>query len=103
SALGPARGGGAVGLRIGDAAAGDLGAGLVLAGRGPRLPARLFGGGLDHRDVARVLDVTQTKFNGIEVEHRRYLVHERLAGEMDLRSDRIAQMRAAQRRAAVEQ
>src|SRR5262249_48894374 len=69
----------------------------------PRLPARLFGGGLDHRDVARVLDVTQAELDGIKVERRRRLVHERLAGEMDLRSDRIAQMRAAQRRAALEQ
>src|SRR5262245_62415861 len=94
---------GAVALGIGDAAAGDLVAGLILARRGPRLPARLFGGGLDHRDVARVLDVTQAELDGIEVERRRHLVHERLAGEMDLRSDRVAQMRAAQRRGAVEQ
>src|SRR5215470_2408907 len=75
----------------------------TMARRGPRLPARLFGRGLDHRDVARVLDVTQAEFDGIEVERRRHLVHERLAGEMDLRSDRIAQMRATQRRAALEQ
>src|SRR5262249_30122885 len=93
----------AVALRIGDAAARDLVAGLILARRGSRLPARLFSGGLDHRDVARVLDVTQAEFDGVEVERRRQLVHERLAGEMDLRSDRIAQMRAAQRGAALEQ
>src|SRR5215469_16029537 len=74
----------AVALRIGDAAARDLVAGLILARRGSRLPARLFSGGLDHRDVARVLDVTQAEFDGIEVERRRQLVHERLAGEMDL-------------------
>src|SRR6516225_5660472 len=101
--LGHDRAAGAVALRVGDAAAGDLVAGLVLARRGPRLPARLFGRGLDHRDVARVLDVTQAELDGIEVECRGHLVHERLAGEMDLRSDRIAQMRAAQRRATLEQ
>src|SRR5262249_53490163 len=94
---------GAVALGVGDAAAGDLVAGLVLARRGPRLPAGLFGRGLDHRDVARVLDVTQAEFDRVEVERRRHLVHGRLAGEVDLRSDWIAQMRAAQRRAALEQ
>src|SRR5262249_16689050 len=101
--LGHDRAAGAVALGIGDAAAGHLVAGLVLARRGPRLPSGFFGGGLDHRDVARVLDVTQAELDGIEVERRRHLVHERLAGEMDLRSNRIAQMRAAQRRAALEQ
>src|SRR5262249_61040718 len=53
---------GAVALGIGDAAAGDLVAGLVLARRGPRLPARLLGRGLDPRDVARVLDVPEAEF-----------------------------------------
>src|SRR5262249_54258871 len=73
--LGDDRAAGAVALGIGDAAGGDLVAGLVLARRGPRLPARLFGGGLDPRDVARVLDVTQAELDGIKVE-RRHLVHE---------------------------
>src|SRR5262245_22838110 len=45
---------GAVALGIGDAAAGDLVAGLVLARRGPRLAARLFRRGLGRPDVARV-------------------------------------------------
>ena len=40
---------------------------------------------------------------GSIAERGRHLVHERLAGEMDLRPDRIAQMRAAQRRGALEQ
>src|SRR5262249_199901 len=101
--LGHDRAAGAVALRIGDAPAADLGVGLSLRGGGAGLPAAFLGGGLDPREGARVLDGTQTKFKGMEVEPRRYLVHERLAGEMDLRSDRIAQMRAAQRRAAVEQ
>src|SRR5436305_5684948 len=94
---------GAVALGIGNAAATDLVAGLVLARRGPRLPARLFRGGLDHRDVARVLDVAQAKLDRIDIERRRHFVHERLAREMHLRSDRIAQMGAAQRRRALEQ
>src|SRR5262249_24796796 len=95
--LGDDGGAGAVALGIGDAAPRDLVAALILARRGSRLPARLFSRGLDHRDVARVLDVTQAEFDRIEVERRRHLVHERLAGEMDLRTDRIAQMRAALR------
>ena len=48
---------GAVALRIGDAAAVDLVAGLVAPRRGPRLPAELLGRRLDDGGVARVLDV----------------------------------------------
>ena len=101
--LGDDRAGGAVALRIGDAAAGDRVAGLVLARRGPRVPAGLLGRRLDHRDVARVLDVPQPELDRIDAERRRDLVHERFAGEVDLRPDRIAQMRRAQRRGALEQ
>src|SRR5262252_2395409 len=46
--LGDDRDARAVALRIGDAAAAHLVAGLVAARRGSRLPARLLGGGLDH-------------------------------------------------------
>src|ERR1035437_8105161 len=50
----------------------------------------LLGRRLDHGDVARFLDVTQTKLNRIGVHRRRHFVDEGLAGEVDLRSDRIA-------------
>src|SRR4029077_3447329 len=79
----------AVALRIGDAAAADLGAGLVLARRRPRLPGGLFRRGPDHGDVARILDVAQAELDRIERQRRRHLVDEGLAREVDLRSDRI--------------
>src|SRR5262249_26788455 len=101
--LGDDRNAGAVALRVGDAATADLAAGLVATRRRPRLPARLLGRRLDHRDVARVLDVAQAELDRVERQRRRQLVDERFAGEMDLRAYRIAQMGAAQRRAAVEQ
>ena len=50
-----------------------------------------------------VLDVAQAELDRVDVERRRDLVHERFAREVDLRPDRIAQMRAAQRRGAIEQ
>src|SRR5262249_40570627 len=94
---------GTVALRIGHAAAGHLGPGLVAPRRGPRLPAGLFRRRLDEGDVARILDVPQPELDRVDVEGVRDLVHERLAREVDLRADRVAQMRRAQRRAAVEQ
>src|SRR5262245_21921937 len=57
----------AAALALGNARSAALVAGLLLARRGPRLPARLFGRGLDHRDVARVLGVTQAELDRIEV------------------------------------
>src|SRR5262249_50097845 len=94
---------GAVALRVGDAAAGYLVAGLVAARRGPRLPSGFLGRRLDDGDVARVLDVAQPELDRIELETGGDLVDERFAREVDLRPDRVAQMGAAQRRGAVEQ
>src|SRR4029077_8140262 len=93
----------AVALRIGDAAPADLGAGLVLARRRPRLPGGLFRRCLDHRDIARILDVSQAELDRVERQRRRNFVDEGLAREVHLRPDGIAQMRAAQRRGAREQ
>ena len=90
-------------MRVGAAAAADGIASLILARRGPRLPSSFFRRGLDHRDVTRRLDVPQPELDRVEAECRRHFVHERFAREMDLRSDRIAQMRGAQRRGASEQ
>src|SRR5471030_2094946 len=93
----------AVALRIGDAAAGHFVAGLIAARRGPRVPFRLFRRRLDHGDIARLLDVAQAKLDRVGANRRRHLVDEGFAGEVDLRSDRIAQVRTAQGRGAVEQ
>src|SRR4029077_15548313 len=79
-----------VALRIGDAAPAHLGAALALARRRPRIPAELLRRRLDHRDVARLLDVTQTEFDRIQIKRSCHLVHERLTREVDLRPDRIA-------------
>src|SRR5262249_61451337 len=99
--LGDHRNARAVALRIGDAAALDLDAGLVAPRRWPRLPAGLGGRRLDQRNVARILDVPQAGLGRIEHERRRDLVDEGLAREVDLRADRIAHMRRAPRRTAV--
>ena len=45
---------------------------------------------LDHGDVARLLDVAQAEFDRVGADRGGDLVDERLAGEMDLRPDRIA-------------
>ncbi len=50
-----------------------------------------------------VLHVAQPELDRVDVKRRRHFVHEGFAGEMDLRPDRIAQMRGAQRRGAIEQ
>src|SRR5271166_5197851 len=47
--------------------------------------------------------MTQAEFDRIERKRGRQLVHERFAREMHLRPDWIAQMRAAQRRAALKE
>ena len=65
--LGDHRDARAVALRVGDAAAGDLVAGLVLARRRPGLPARLLRRRLDDGDVARILDVAQAELDRIDV------------------------------------
>ncbi len=94
---------GSVALGVGDAAPGYDVAGLILARRGPRVPAEFRRRRLDDGGVARILDVPQPELDRIEVQRRGQLVHEGLAREMDLRTDRIAQVRGAQRRGAVEQ
>src|SRR5258706_14155025 len=76
---------GAAALRIGDAAATDGVAGLILARRGPRLPSGLFSRGLDQRDAAPGLDVAKPERDRAESERRRHFVDERLDPEMDLR------------------
>src|ERR1700687_4175896 len=93
----------AVALRVSNAAAGHFVAGLVAPRRGPRLPGGFLRHRLEDGDVARVLDMAQAELYRIEIQRRRHLVDEGFAGEVDLRPDRIAQMRAAQGRGAVEQ
>src|SRR5262249_59712212 len=78
---------GAAALRIGDAAAADRMAGLILARRGPRLPAGFFRRGLDHGDVAPGLDVAQAEFDRVEAHRRGYFIHGRFARGLDLPSD----------------
>src|SRR5262249_19527337 len=73
----------AVALRIRDATALHLRAGLVAPRRGPRLPVRFLRCRLDQRDVARILDVAQPELDRIEIEGSRHLVDERLAREVD--------------------
>src|SRR5437667_8727109 len=77
----------AAALRVGDAAAADDTAGLILARRGLRLPSGFFRRGLDPRDVPGRLDVPQPELDRVEAEYRRHVVHQRFAREMDLRSD----------------
>ena len=68
-----------------------------------RLPASLGGDRFDRRQIARVRQIAQTKFNGVGVGRQRQFVHERFRGEMDLRATRIAEVRGAQGRGAIEQ
>jgi len=55
-------------------------------------PAEVF------REIARVLQVVQAELDRIGVGGKRQLIHERLDAEMDLRTERIAEMRCAQRK-----
>ena len=66
----------AVALRVGDAAAGDFVTALVAARRGPRLPFRVIRRCLDHRDVARLLDMAQPEFDRIGIHRCRHFVDE---------------------------
>ena len=93
----------AAALRVGDAAPGELVTGLTALRRRAGVPFRPLCRRLDHRDVARIREMTQAEFDRVGICSGRHLVDERLAGEMDLRPDRIAQVRGAQRRGAVEQ
>src|SRR5260370_22894744 len=85
-----------VALHIGDAAPADRVASLVLARRGSADPARALRHGLHQGDVARVLDMAQAELDVTDVRARRHPGQERFAGEVNLRADGIAQMRAAQ-------
>ena len=67
---------------------------LALVRRRPRLPAGLLRRRLQHRGCARILDVPQAELERIDPQRMGDFVHERLAGEVDLRADRIAQVRA---------
>ena len=86
-----------------DAAAGDRVAGLVLARRGRDFQPAFSAAALITAMSRGSLTWRRRSSIGSMTERGRDLVHERFAGEVDLRPDRIAQMRAAQRRAAVEQ
>ena len=85
-------------LRVGEATARHLVSGLIAPRRGPRLPSGFFGNRLEQRNIARFLYMAQPEFDRIDIEGSSHLVNERLAGKVDLRPDRIAQMRRAQRR-----
>ena len=95
--LGDDRDDGAAALRIGDAlAAQQLTGALAWRGR-PGLPAGFLRRRLDHRLVARRGQVLQAELDRVGAGGERDLVDELLAGELDLQSDRIAQVRGAQR------
>ena len=93
--LGDNRGARPAALHIGDAAPGDLVAGLIPARRRPRLPARLLGRSLHHSLVARVLDVAQAELDRIDAQRRCHFVDEGFAAEVD--HGRIAHVRGPQR------
>src|SRR5215468_2660122 len=79
----------------------------------PRPPAPVLdcsrrGDGRDcHLDFSAAAVMTATSrvslTYGVDAERRGELIHERFTGKVDLRTDRIAQMRTAQRRSAIEQ
>src|SRR5439155_1484913 len=73
------------------------------ARRSARLPAGLFSRRLDDRRIARSGDVFQPERDGVLARGGGQLVDELLAAELDLRSDRIAQVRASERRTGVEE
>src|SRR5579863_9799982 len=81
---------GAVALGISNTAAGYFVARLVTARRRPRVPVGFLRSRFDNGDIAGFLDVTKAEFDRIGVHCRRYLIDKGLAGEVDLRSDRIA-------------
>ncbi len=66
-----------------------------------RLPTEFLGRGFDRSRVASA-QMLQAEFDRVGFRGERQLVDEALAGEMDLRPDRIAQMRGAERRDAIE-
>src|SRR5262252_7477885 len=93
----------AVALRIGDAPAADRITGLVTTWRRTSDPTGFLRRRLDYGDVTGVFDMTQPKLDRVNVESCRNLVDERFASEMDLRTHWIAQVRAPERRTAVQE
>src|SRR5262245_59558811 len=93
----------AVALSISDAPTAGSSAGLVAARRRTRLPPGFLSRCSNDCNVARVFDVSQAERHRVDAERRGELIHERFTGKVDLRTDRIAQMRTAQRRSAIEQ
>ena len=95
---------GAVALGVGEAAADHHGALAAAQARiGALAPAGPVGRRLDHGDVTRVLHVLQPEGDRIHAGGVSDLVDERLAGEVGLGPERIAQVPGAERRAAVEE
>src|SRR5215470_17654440 len=86
---------GAVPLRIGNPAARYLAAALVAARRRSCLPLCFLRGRFDHGDIAGLLDMPQSELDRICIHRGCHFVDERFACEVDLRTDRITQMRAA--------
>ncbi len=93
-------------LRVGDSSAvQNLGMqrGLVMSRHQARGPAHFLGGGLHHCGVSYGGDVTQAELDRIRTGRQCQLVDELLAAEVNLRPERIAQVRGSKRRASIEQ
>jgi len=71
--------------------------------RGAPLPLGTLGRRLDDGDAARRLQIAQAESDRVGADRGGDLVDEGFAGELDLRADRVAQVRGARRRGAVEQ
>jgi hypothetical protein len=63
--------------------------------RRARLPPGALGRGFDNGDVARRLQIAQAKGDRVRTGRGGDLVDKGFAGELDLRADRVAQMRGA--------
>src|SRR5262249_8386734 len=83
--------------RIGDAAAGQHVPVELLAWADMRLPSGLLCHCLDQRKVARMLEVAQAELHRVGVGGMRQLIDKRLDSEVNLWTERIAEMRCAQR------
>ena len=69
----------------------------IPSGGGPCLPAGCLGSCLDHGDIARIGQILQAELDRILTHGCRYLVDERLAGEMNLRALGISKMGSPER------
>ena len=88
-------------LGVGEAAAAHHRALAAIRIRTSRPPG-LVGGRLDDGRVPRILHVLHPERHRIDAERMRDLVDERLAREVGFGSERIAQMRGAEGRRALE-